>query len=94
MKMLLNGQWVDRPNKLEVRNPQDNSLVDTVPLASVEDMQVAIRAAEKGFEIARNLPTHERMAILNRAADYIAAHHEDYARIIAAEGIKTIREAR
>ena len=57
-------------------------------------MRVAIRAAEKGFEIARNLPTHERMAILNRAADYIAAHHEDYARTIAAEGIKTIREAR
>ena len=94
MKMLLDGQWVDRPNKLEVRNPQDNTLVDTVPLASTEDMRAAIRAAEKGFEVARNLPTHARMAILNRAADYIATHHEDYARTIAAEGIKTIREAR
>jgi glyceraldehyde-3-phosphate dehydrogenase (NADP+) len=94
MKMLLNGRWVDRPSKLEVRNPQDNSLIDTVPLASVEDMRAAIRAAEKGFNIARKLPTHERMAILNRAADYIATHHEEYARTIAAEGIKTIREAR
>jgi glyceraldehyde-3-phosphate dehydrogenase (NADP+) len=94
MKMLLNGEWVDRPARLEVRNPQDYSLIDVVPLASADDMRAAIDAAVAGFEIARHLPTHRRMEILNHAADYIAAHHEAYARTIALEGIKTIREAR
>jgi glyceraldehyde-3-phosphate dehydrogenase (NADP+) len=94
MKMLLNGEWVDGPEKSEIRNPQDNSLVDTVPRAGVEDMQQAIEAAARGAERSRELPVHQRMSILNRAADIIAERHEEYARTIALEGIKTIREAR
>lgn len=94
MKMLLNGEWVDRQDKAEVRDPQDNSLIDTVPQASPEDMKQAIEAAVAGFEQARRLPVHERMRILHEAADTIAGQQESYARTIAREGIKTIREAR
>jgi glyceraldehyde-3-phosphate dehydrogenase (NADP+) len=94
MKMLLNGEWADRTRKLEVWDPQDNSLVDTVPLASVEDMKMAIAAAVTGFEYARKMPVHERMTILNKAVSIIGDRHETLARNIAREGIKTIREAR
>ena len=94
MKMLLNGEWVDRPQKIEVRNPQDNTLVDTVPEATVADMQAAIEAAVAGFERARALPVHQRMAILQQTAETLEVEHEDFARIIASEGVKTIREAR
>jgi glyceraldehyde-3-phosphate dehydrogenase (NADP+) len=94
MKMLLDGQWVDRPQQIEVRNPQDNSLVDTVPRATAADMETAIAAAVAGFERARAMPVHQRMDILRRTANILADKHEDYARIIASEGIKTIREAR
>lgn len=94
MKMLLNGEWVDRPRKLEIRDPQDNSLVDTVPLASLEDMHAAITAAVAGFERARRMPVHQRMTILHTAAALIRDRHEAFARMIAREGIKTIREAR
>ena len=94
MKMLLNGEWVDRPQKIEVRNPQDNSLVDTAPIATLDDMKAAIEAAVTGFERARAMPVHQRIQVLQKAADTITAEHEDFARIIASEGIKTIREAR
>ncbi len=94
MKMLLNGEWVDRSEKLEVRNPQDNSLIDTVPQGSAEDMKQAIDAAVVGAERARKMPVHQRMTILHKAADILAAEHETYARTIAQEGVKTIREAR
>ena len=94
MKMLLNGEWVNRPQKLEVRNPQDGSLVDTVPLANAADMEAAIAAAVAAFERVRRMPAHRRMDILHRAAAHIEANHEAYARTIALEGIKTIREAR
>ncbi len=33
MEMLLNGFWVDRDERSEICDPQDGSLVDTVPLA-------------------------------------------------------------
>lgn len=94
MEMLLNGRWVDRPQKLEVRNPQDNCLIDTVPLAGRDDMATAITAAAAAFEAARTMPVHARIAVLQAAADTIRDQHEDFARIIAQEGIKTIREAR
>ncbi|MFQ5421516.1 MAG: aldehyde dehydrogenase family protein [Anaerolineae bacterium] len=94
MKMLLNGEWVDRPQKLEVRNPQDNSLIDTVPQASTADMQLAIEVAVESFERAKQLPVHQRMSILRQAAETMTVQHEDFSRTIAPEGIKTIREAR
>ena len=94
MKMLLDGLWVDRPHQMEVRDPQDGSLIDTVPMATADDMRAAVDAAVAGAQRARCLPTHQRMAILNRTADFIAANHEEFARTIAREGIKTIREAR
>ncbi|HEX6387233.1 MAG TPA: aldehyde dehydrogenase family protein [Anaerolineae bacterium] len=94
MKMLLNGHWVDRPQRIEIRNPQDGRLVGTVPLASVDDMREAIRAAVSAFEYARQMPVHRRMAILQKTADILADQHEEFARTIASEGVKTIREAR
>jgi glyceraldehyde-3-phosphate dehydrogenase (NADP+) len=94
MKMLLNGNWLDRPQKIEVRDPQDGSLVDTVPLGSVEDMQAAIDAAVAGSEEAQAMPVHRRMTLLQGAAETLEQEHESFARTIAREGIKTIREAR
>ena len=94
MKMLIAGKWVDKKDKIEVRDPFDDKLVDTVPSGDAADIKAAIAAAEKGFQINRNLPAHERIRILNKTADIIAANAEDFARTIAMEGSKTIREAR
>ncbi|MGO4888956.1 aldehyde dehydrogenase family protein [Anaerobacillus sp. MEB173] len=93
-KMFLAGKWLDREQTIDVRNPQDNSLITTVPAASKEDMLNAIEEAKEGFNIAAAMPVHERISILNKAADYIEANHEKYATTIAREGSKTIREAR
>src|SRR5262252_8355847 len=94
MQILLNDEWVDRPEKIEVRNPQDGSLIDKVPQARAEDMRLAISSAVMGFESVGALPTHLRISVLQKAADTVASRCEHFARIIALEGIKTIREAR
>ncbi len=94
MEMLIAGKWVDKEDKIEVRNPYDNSVLDTVPGATAEDVNAAITAAEEGYRINKNLPIHERIRILRGAADIITDNAEDFARTIATEGSKTIREAR
>ncbi|NIO02239.1 MAG: aldehyde dehydrogenase family protein [Candidatus Latescibacteria bacterium] len=94
MEMLIAGKWVDKKEKIEVRNPYDDSLLDTVPSGTAADVDEAITAAEKGYSINRSLPVHERIRILRKAADIVDANAEDYARTIATEGSKTIREAR
>ncbi|MDM5337253.1 aldehyde dehydrogenase family protein [Fictibacillus enclensis] len=92
-KMFLGGSWVNREIVIEVRDPQDNTVIDTVPAASKEDMLSCIDLAKEGAKIAAAMPVYERMAVIHRAADYIEANKEKYASIIAQEGSKTIREA-
>jgi glyceraldehyde-3-phosphate dehydrogenase (NADP+) len=94
MEMLLQGQWVSRDARIEVCNPEDGTLIDSVPKASLEDMRAAIAAAVAGAAVARTLPTHRRVAILGRTSELILEDHEAFARTIALEGVKTIREAR
>ncbi len=94
MKMLINGEWVDRDARINVCNPYNNEVIDTVPAASAGDVGLAIDAAEKGFQIARKMPVHKRMEILNKVASIVLENREDFARTIATEGSKTIKEAR
>lgn len=94
MKMLIGEDWVDKEKKIEVRNPYNNDLVDTVPSGDRDDVEAAIQAAEQGFKINRNLPVHQRISILYKAAEIIRSRQEEFARTIATEGSKTIKEAR
>ena len=93
-KMFLAGNWIGKEETIAVHDPQDHSIISTVPKASAKDMLLAVEEAKAGAEIASSMPVHERMAILNRAAQYIEDHQEQYAITIAREGSKTIREAR
>jgi glyceraldehyde-3-phosphate dehydrogenase (NADP+) len=94
MKMYLGGQWVDRDERIEVRDPYDGSLIDTVPAATPADVETALAAAFAAKETARRMTTYERATVLLRAAQIVGENLEDYARTIAHEGSKTIREAR
>lgn len=94
MKMLLNGQWVDRDKKIDVVDPFDNSVIDTVPEGSKEDCEIALACAVKGFEITKKMTVYERAQILFKAANLISDRQEEFATVIAREGSKTIIEAR
>lgn len=94
MKMLLKDQWVDRDKRIDVKDPYDDSLIDTVPSATKEDVDAALQAAGKGFEIARRMTVYERAQILAKTAAIVSDNSEEFARLIARESSKTIREAR
>jgi glyceraldehyde-3-phosphate dehydrogenase (NADP+) len=94
MKMLIAGKWVDKKEKIDVKNPYDGSVIDTVPDGDAKDVDRAIAAAEEGYRINRKLPVHERIRILLGAARIVEENSENFARTIATEGSKTIREAR
>lgn len=89
--MLIGGDWVSRPDLIEVRNPFDNRLVDTVPRAAPRDIDAAVAEAERALAVP--WPTHARYDVLMRTAARIEADRDAYARTIALEGSKTIREA-
>lgn len=94
MKMFLAGQWVDREETIDVRDPFDDSLIDTVPAATPEDVETALAAAAAATVTARSLNTYQRSQILLEAAACVGERLEEFATVIAREGSKTIREAR
>lgn len=91
-RMLIDGRWVARADVIDVRNPLDGQLVDTVPRASAVDVDAAIAAAERALSVP--WPAHERYDVLMRTAARLERDQDAYARTIALEGSKTIREAR
>ncbi|MFO7587337.1 MAG: aldehyde dehydrogenase family protein [Gemmatimonadota bacterium] len=94
MKMFLKGEWTERPELREVRDPGTGEVIDTVPEASADDVREAVGAAAAAFAAHHPVPAHRRIEILAKAADAVASRHEELARTIALEGVKTIREAR
>lgn len=92
MQMFLGGEWVDRPAKIDVTNPFDGSVIDTVPKASKADVEKAITGAVRGAEIMRRLPGHERYKILHRASELMQAQLEDLGRTISSEEGKILGE--
>ncbi len=94
MKILIGDHWIDKKEKINVNNPFNNEVIDTVPRGDLNDVENAIRAAVEGFEINRNMPIHKRMDILFRTAHYVKENSDTFARMIATEGSKTIKEAR
>ncbi len=79
---------------IEVFDPGNGELIGTVPSASGNDVEQVLATASNASNIARNVPTHLRISVLRQVAEQLLQHQEEFARLIAREGIKTIREAR
>src|ERR671918_655119 len=94
MKIFLAGNWVDKPNKFEVRNPFDNSIIDTVPKADSGDVETALAFAERGAKVMAKLASYDRWRILRKAADLMAARKEELGQLISKEEGKVIAEGR
>ena len=92
MKMFIAGEWVDRENKIEVLNPYDGSVVDTVPQATPEDIDATLGSAAKGAAIMRDLPAYDRFWILRKAADIMVERQEELGRTISLEEGKILGE--
>lgn len=92
--MLLAGAWVERNERLEVRDPGTGRVLATVPRATAADVHAAVGAALEGQRAMAALPVHARIRILRETAERVELRHEGFSRTLASEGIKTIREAR
>jgi len=94
MKMHVGTGWIDKPEIINVINPFDGSLVDTVPKSDLNDVETAIATAQRGSKIMAQLTAYERYRLLQRAAELLEERAEEFARTITLEEGKIIAEAR
>ncbi len=98
MKMLLNGQYVDASNGAvsDVVNPATGLVVDTVPEATLEDLDNAIALAVEGQKEWNAYPLYEKLEILETYCRLITKPEnvEAIAKVMCEEGGKPIDQAR
>ncbi|MFJ4428978.1 aldehyde dehydrogenase family protein [Streptomyces bobili] len=90
----LGGDWVQTGSSMPVRDPEDGRVIAHVAQAGPEQVSTAVAAAVLAATAARRQSALTRSDALRSAADRVAAEQESFARTIAEEGVKTIREAR
>lgn len=80
---------------LTVTAPHDGSTVGEVPLADAAGVEAALATAHGLYKNRDGwIPLHQRVDILQRLADLLAAQEEDLARLAAAEGGKPLVDSR
>lgn len=92
--MIIGGKSVDKEKKINVLNPDDDSVIDTVPAADKNDVETAFNIAKEGAKEMEKLSVYDRYSILLKSAEILNSQIEDFAKTIALEGVKTIKEAR
>ncbi|HYI74967.1 MAG TPA: aldehyde dehydrogenase family protein [Gaiellaceae bacterium] len=91
-RLLLDGEWIDTGDWLDVRSPYDGSLVGRVAKGRAGEARRAVDAAARA--LAEPIPTHERAAILDRVARLVEERSDEIARTISAEAGKPMKAAR
>jgi succinate-semialdehyde dehydrogenase/glutarate-semialdehyde dehydrogenase len=77
-----------------VVNPATGETIGQLPLADAADLDRALQAAQRGFQIWREASPRTRAAVLAGAARLLAERQEQIARIATLEEGKTLAEAR
>jgi acyl-CoA reductase-like NAD-dependent aldehyde dehydrogenase len=92
-KNLIGGEWRDSNDVLEVKFPYDGTLVDSVYMASQQDMEDAMARAVKGFEITRKLPSYKRSEILQNMHRLMKDRFDELVNAMIMEGGKNRKTA-
>ena len=82
--LFIDGEWIDRTRRetSPVINPAPGSVIGHVPHAQTEDLDRALRAADRGFKVWRATPAYDRAKVLRRAAELLRERAESISRLL------------
>ena len=95
-KLLIDGIWREGGGDLvsEIINPATGVVIARYRAPSAADLDAALAAAAKGFQLWRRTPAHTRAGILRRCAALMRERIEQIATVLTLEEGKPLAEAR
>ena len=95
-RMYIGNQWVGASGGAvyQVPNPATEEVIGKIAHADRADLDRALEAAKKGFEIWRNMSAFDRSKIMRKAADLLRERVEEIARLMTQEQGKPLAEAK
>lgn len=94
LKLFIAGKWRKTKANMPVINPATEEEIGRLPMASETDLDDALQAAVKGFEIWRKTSPRERSDTIMRAASLMRERQEEIATAITLEHGKPLKQAR
>ena len=93
--MLIDGQTVaaQTGKTIEVRNPANGEVVDTIPKGSASEVDAAVEAAAKALPAWASLSGTKRAAFMHAAAVKVKAAVPEIAKLLTLEQGKPLAEA-
>ncbi len=91
--MLIAGKRLFKKEEIKITFPYDNSLVGTIPKGDERDAELAVEAAQLGFEKLKRMTSYERFRALEKAARLLARRSKEFAQLLTLEVGKTVKEA-
>jgi acyl-CoA reductase-like NAD-dependent aldehyde dehydrogenase len=78
-KMFINGQWADALNgeTYPITNPANGESVGTVPLASSDDVDLAVEAAQAALPGWADTAPDDRAALIRKGLHLVEEHAEE-----------------
>ena len=92
--LLIDNRWISTPSSHSIHRPYDGSFIDSVALATREDLEKAISSCQSCFEQIKSTPGFERAKRLLAVAAGIEKRQQEFAQLIAEESGKPIALAR
>src|SRR5215510_7794336 len=96
LALYVGGEWKNGGGRKgeDVVNPATEKPLARLPHASVSDLDEALAAATKGFEVWRATSAYDRAKVLRKAANLVRERADAIARTMTQEQGKVIAEAR
>jgi succinate-semialdehyde dehydrogenase/glutarate-semialdehyde dehydrogenase len=96
LALYIGGQWRNGDGRQgeDVINPATEKPLGRLPHAGASDLDQALEAAEKGFEVWRATAAYDRAKVLRKAANLVRERAEPIARIMTQEQGKVFAEAK
>jgi len=94
-KLLINGQFVESTTSewQDIINPATQEVVGRVPMATPDEVEAAINAAQDAFKSWRLTPIQARMRIMLKLQDLIRDNMKEIAHVLTTEQGKTLADA-
>ena len=96
LQNFIDGEWIDSKTQeyVEIRNPARDTLLCVAPMASQDEVDAAVKAAQDAYQSWRNTPPVARARYLHRLIALLEENFDELSKVQTMEHGKTIDESR
>jgi len=93
MEMVIDGKLIDKDDKINIVNPANNQIVDSVPSGSLEDIKNALEVANRAKKVINEMSSRKVSRILYDIYEDVLKNSDKLSELVTLETGKPIRDS-